>query len=63
MATTTTSQIRFTFENDPDYWRLDNVIVKVPELNTRVAQLPILLVIALLLIVWERRPQGYGPAL
>ena len=63
VATTTTSQIRFTFENDPDYWRLDNVIVKVPELNASTAQLPMILVIVLLLIVWERRPQGHDPAL
>ena len=57
VATTTTSQIRFTFENDPDYWRLDNVIVKVPELNAQAAQLPLVLVVLILLIVFERRPR------
>lgn len=57
VATTTTSQIRFTFENDPDWWRLDNVSVKVPELNAQAAQLPLMLVMLMLAIVLERRPR------
>ncbi|MBT9582416.1 carbohydrate binding domain-containing protein [bacterium] len=57
VATTTTSQIRFTFENDPNYWRLDNVVVKTPELNAKAAQLPVMLVMLILLIVFERRPR------
>ena len=61
VATTTTSQIRFRFENDPDYWRLDNVIVQrvqtVPELNAKAAQLPTILILLMLAIVFERRPR------
>ena len=57
VATSTTSQVRFTFENDPDYWRLDNVSVtrKVPELSVQGAATPLLAVCLLLLIGLERR--------
>lgn len=57
VATTTTSQIRFTFENDPNYWRLDSVSVTrvVPELSVQGAATPLLAVCLLLLIGLERR--------
>lgn len=56
-ATTTTSQIRFTFENDPDYWRLDNIIVTraVPEIDPSNSRLPLLVLLCGWVLVCERR--------
>ena len=56
-ATSTTSQIRFTFQNDPSYWRLDNVIVKdkVPEIHPSGARFPLTLLCLGLLILYDRR--------
>jgi hypothetical protein len=63
-ATTTTSQIRFTFENDPNYWRLDNVFVTraVPEIDPSSSRLPLLVLLGGLLLVSERRRSTSRPS-
>lgn len=62
-ATTAISQIHFTFENDPDYWRLDNVFVTraVPEIDPSSSRLPLLLLLGGLLLVSERRRSTSRP--
>jgi len=56
-ATSTTSRIRFTFQNDPDYWRLDDVFITraVPEIDPSRSRLPLLILFCGVLLVWERR--------
>jgi len=56
-ATNTTSRIQFLFENDPDYWRLDNIIVTraVPEIDLTSSRLPLLMLFCGWLLVCERR--------
>lgn len=56
-ATTAISQIRFTMQNNPNWWRLDNVIIRntVPELNPSHGSLPLLFVFFSLLLIRERR--------
>lgn len=56
VATSSASLLTFTFENDPDYWRLDNVSVRrVPELSKQAAATPVLAVCLILLVGLERR--------
>lgn len=61
-AVSTTTQIRFTFENDPEYWRLDGVVVRntVPELNGSGTRLPLFFLLGLVLVFRTRRPVVLG---
>jgi len=56
-ATAATTRLTFSFENSPDYWRLDNVFVSrvVPELSPSGAPVALAFCLGILAILGDRR--------
>ena len=62
-ATTSVSQIRFAFENDPNYWRLDGVSVRnaAPELDSSTSLPGLVFLCGLVLSLERRKRKTLGP--